>query len=137
MAVEYVDAVLRGLFGVTPTTKLVAVVLAEHAGRGSGGVSWPSIDTIACLAGIDPRNVRRHIAILVEAGWILPISSRKGGRAKSTHYRLNVETMRAEMKKRGRPCPGLAHGNPDASVLVSGAKTRTPASINPDAVSRN
>lgn len=96
MAVEHVTAVLHGLFHVDPSAKLVMLIIAEHARRGSS-LSWPSIETIARLACLQRRQVQAIITRLVELGWLV-LERHGGGRSKdrgglSNVYRINVERL--------------------------------------------
>lgn len=50
-------------------TRMVAVCLAERV-NDAHNVAWPSLADIARRSGLHPRNVRRHLAVLEEDGWI-------------------------------------------------------------------
>lgn len=96
MAVEHVTAVLHGLFNVDPSAKLVMLIIAEHARRGSA-LSWPSIETIARLACLQRRQVQAIITRLVELGW-MALERKGGGRTKDRGgvpnvYRINMPRL--------------------------------------------
>jgi hypothetical protein len=95
MAVEFVNLVLRGAFGVHPTAKLLLVILAEHARRGTGGIAFPSVATQARLACISRRQVQSHLRVLVHEGWLIPAGCAQGGRKLAAIYRINVSKMQA------------------------------------------
>ena len=111
MAIECVDVVLRGLRNVTPAQKLVALILAEHARRGTDGAAWPSVPTISDLAGTSERQVQRDLRALVAAGWVSAEKVSRGGRP--TVYRLNLKRLAesaaahkaAAARKRGTVTP--------------------------------
>jgi hypothetical protein len=51
---------------VKPATKLVALVLADHAN--GDGLCWPSYRRIADWTGMDKRTIQRHVKTLIELG---------------------------------------------------------------------
>ncbi len=54
--------------GLDPSTKFVLIVLADHAN--DDGVCWPGQKGIAAKVGTTDRQVRRHIAKLIESGLV-------------------------------------------------------------------
>jgi hypothetical protein len=92
MSISYIDRVLRGVRAVSPTEKLILVILSDYA-RAPGGTSWPSVDTIAWEACIERRQAIALLAQLRADGWIEALGSGRGGRGKSTHYRLNLKRI--------------------------------------------
>lgn len=101
MSYVYVSAALRGCFGINPSAKLVLLILAEHANEDSGGVAWPSVATIARLAGLSERQVQVHLTKLIGQGWIFTTSRRGGGAGNTTRYQLNFARMRAVQQRNG------------------------------------
>ena len=72
---------------VKPSTKLVAVAIAHHAGKTSG-LAWPSLATIAATTGLSRRQVVYAIHAL-EAGEHLAVSRLKVGKKNAANrYRL-------------------------------------------------
>jgi DNA-binding transcriptional ArsR family regulator len=65
VSVKHIGLVLDHL-KVKPSTKLVAVILADHAD--SEGICFPSYRKIAERSGLDERSVRRHVKALIEMG---------------------------------------------------------------------
>lgn len=51
------------------TKKIVLIGIASHADR-SGRNAWPSIETLALYAHVDPRSVQRAIVELMQAGYL-------------------------------------------------------------------
>lgn len=51
------------------TRKLVLVAFANHAHK-DGTAAWCSADTVAEYVECDDRTVRRHVAVLLEQGWL-------------------------------------------------------------------
>lgn len=67
--------------------RLVLAILAAHANKNL--LAWPGADTIALLAGVCERTVRRHIRTLKDLGELRVI--RRGMAGKATNvYRLDV-----------------------------------------------
>jgi hypothetical protein len=93
MAIKIIDLVLRGMHGMDPNAKLVAVVLADQTRGISEGICWPGISLIANLAGMSRRQVTDRLAELRDAGWLDVVANPKGGRA-PTKYRLNIRRLR-------------------------------------------
>lgn len=77
-------------------TKLVLLALADAVGGRSGEEwrCWPSQDTLAQRCGISERQVRTHIAALVDAGLILATHRPGDGSGrKTTVYTLRAPQM--------------------------------------------
>ena len=73
---------------------LVLLALADHADHDGGNI-FPSIDTVARKSRCSPRQVKRIIADLRDTGALVPLGSTKGGRGRSTRYRLDFDLLRA------------------------------------------
>jgi hypothetical protein len=67
--------------------KLILVGIANHDGDGG---SWPSVQTLAYYANVEPRSVQRSIDKLIQAGEIT--AERNGGGSAKTadHMRPNL-----------------------------------------------
>jgi len=130
LAVSYIDRVLRGVRGVTPVEKLIIVILADYA-RAPGGMSWPSVGTVAWEAGIAHRYASEMLAKLRASGWIEVVGSTRGGRGKSTCYRLNlpriVEFAERAKDERKRMVKGRAKDEPRDSVSRPETMNKTAA----------
>lgn len=96
MSVTHIGLILDKL-DVKPSTKLVAIILADHADR--DGICWPSYRRIAERAGMDERTVRRHIATLRDLEVITKLRNgtvvRNGSRTYrvSNAYRINTHIL--------------------------------------------
>jgi len=90
---------------------LTMLALADWAGD-DGGRIYPSIEILAAKIRHSERQTRRLLRSLEGNNWIKPVTEKTGGRGKTTHYQMNLETL--------TKCPKLLN------------KTRTPATINPD-----
>lgn len=96
MSVRHIGLVLDHL-EAEPITKLIALVLADHAD--SDGVCWPSQRRIAERCCVAKRTVRKHIAILIDAGVLTKVRSgsvvtQHGERVRVTNaYRINPAVL--------------------------------------------
>lgn len=96
MSVKHIGLVLDHL-QVKPATKLVAIVLADHAD--SDGICWPSHQRIAMRTGLDKSTVKRHLAKLVEMGVVHKLRTgsiyRDGDKVVrvTNAYRLDAEAL--------------------------------------------
>jgi hypothetical protein len=84
-----VPRVAPGRAPLTGTQKLVLLLLADHAN--DAGECWPSIDGLAADACLSDRAVRAAVRDLEAAG-LVAAADRKGGRHRTTRYRLITET---------------------------------------------
>ena len=72
---------------VKPSTKLVAVCIAQHAGS-TTGLAWPSLATIAATTGLSRRQVVYAIHALEAGGHLAVARLRIGKKNASNRYRL-------------------------------------------------
>ena len=72
--------------------KLVAIALARYADD-NGNRIFPSVGRLASVLGITPRAVQTQLTRLVEAGVLTVLTSRSGGRGRTTRYRLNAGAL--------------------------------------------
>ncbi|HEY7975201.1 MAG TPA: helix-turn-helix domain-containing protein, partial [Ktedonobacterales bacterium] len=66
------------------TRKLVLLALADAANQ--EGLCWPSIATIARMAGCSPRRAQEHISALVKLGWV----TRSPSPGRSNNYMVHA-----------------------------------------------
>lgn len=67
----------------------LAAVIEDHMNRETGE-AWPGQEELARRAAMSERQVRQHLAALVEAGWMLVLSGKDRARPKTRrglHYR--------------------------------------------------
>ena len=72
---------------VKPSTKLVAVAIASHAGA-SSGLAWPSLATLAHETGLSRRQVVYSVRDLERGGHLTVTRLRLGKVNTSNRYRL-------------------------------------------------
>ncbi len=113
--------------------RLIGLVLADHVFAGSQ--TFPSVGTLASLAGLSEREGRRAIAELRNAG--LVIVEGRGGRNTPNTYRLILEDTECPGGSRCKcPKPGLSgrvdDDKPGQSGRVTDGETRTGTTGNPD-----
>lgn len=90
-------AILSATVGLTTASKLVLVVLAQHAD--TGGLCWPGIPRIAELSCLSERATRYALRKLEDLG-LLHVQYRLG---RSTNYTLALKPLRASKKKPQTP----------------------------------
>lgn len=114
MSVRHIGLVLDHL-EAEPITKLIALILADHAD--SDGVCWPSQRRIAERSCVAKRTVRKHVAILIEAGVITKVRggsvvTQNGERLRITNaYRINQAALET--------CPSLLKSPPEQPWQLS------------------
>lgn len=80
-----------------PATKLVALILADHAD--SDGLCWPSYRRIAARLGKDERTARRHVKELIDLGVVTKLRTgtvinKEGKTTRITNlYRVEAEIL--------------------------------------------
>ena len=72
---------------VKPSTKLVAVAIASHAGATSG-LSWPSLGTLSAETGLSRRQVVYSVRALERGGHLTITRLRVGKVNRSNRYRI-------------------------------------------------
>jgi hypothetical protein len=70
--------------------KWVLMAFADEDRETGAGV-WPSLETVAAKTGLTTRAVSSNISRLVKAGYLVPISSRAGGRGHSVRYQIDLQ----------------------------------------------
>lgn len=80
--------------------KIVLLGIANHADR-FGRNAWPSVDTLAMYAHVDPRSVTRAIAALEREGYVQREIGQGGTRAMKDHFRPNLYHLNMEPRNRG------------------------------------
>jgi hypothetical protein len=124
MAIEHVTAVLHGMFDVDPTAKLLMLILAEHARKGSNAVAFPSVDRLAHLACLERRQVQYQLRELEAAGYLHV--QQGGGRNRPNAYHINLHKLAAELRKERIGVHGNGGGNGAAERTVSKAVKGAP-----------
>lgn len=81
--------------GLSPTAWVILFQLCNRVNNERGDFDvWPSHQTIAEDVGISQSTVKRHIAELVEQGYVVVIQQRRGdGGRSSNRYRLQVKVQ--------------------------------------------
>ena len=78
----------------------IGAVAARRYGNPDGSAIRPALQTVADMAGLDERSIRRHVRAFETDGVLVVVAKSRGGRSKPSEYRLDLE----------RPKPG--HSNP-------------------------
>lgn len=102
------------------TKKIVLFGIGSHADR-NGRNAWPSVDTLALCANVDPRSVQRAIAELVADGYLIREMGAGGLRnmrdsSRPNLYHLNMDRAPAHIER--NPAEVMHRG--DASVTPGG-----------------
>ncbi len=74
--------------------KALAAMLADYA-RDDGTSIYPSVATMARRLSRTPRSVQKNLAKLRHMGILVVVLGGKGGRSKSTKYRLDISRLPA------------------------------------------
>ena len=95
--------------GLPDVYQFAALVVLAHHWNETEGLSWPSPETIAKESGMSPRRATYALRKLEQAGRIIAVGSRKGGRGKSIRYRLNLPSVTGNPAQRAafsgqKPC---------------------------------
>lgn len=110
MSVHVMALVYRKKFG-SPTAKLIALKLADHAGD-DGCEVFPSKERIAAECELSDRQVQRTLKTMVEDG-LLIVTRPGGGKGNTTHYDMDLTAIE------GLPD---AYFKPRQDVTVSNSK---------------
>lgn len=78
-----------------PTARLVLLALAEAANRDEGHESWLAVDTIRQRTGLSERAVQTALRDLEASDEIGRVGAGRGGRSRSTRYRILLMTKGA------------------------------------------
>ena len=81
--------------GLPAGTEFIVLVYLAHCWNERQAAAWPSVATIAKVLRQSESSARRALHRLEKLGHITAASSRKGGRAKSIRYRLNLPSCGA------------------------------------------
>lgn len=137
MSVKHIGLVLDHL-KVKPSTKLVAVILADHAD--SEGICFPSYRKIAERSGLDERSVRRHVKALIEMGVVSKLRTgtikKSEGRTIriSNAYRIHASRLFSYRVLLSTSDVGIAdndvHPDPDTGVTDRWVPVSTKPSMN-------
>ena len=94
--------------------KLALMQLAAY-GNPDGSAIRPSLKTVADMAGLDERSVRRHVRAFEDDGVLLAVARSRGGRSKPSEYRIDLGAL-----------------NPDTGPRVYGVRNPDSGALNPD-----
>ena len=96
-----------------PTAKHLLTVLVWHDMPGGRGI-FPSIDRLAALTETDRATVKRSLAYLRKAGWIVRHKTRHRGRQGSNSYTVQQPECVVANHMRGEEAPPFpeAHSAP-------------------------
>jgi hypothetical protein len=109
------------------TQKILLLGIASHADK-FGDNAWPSIDTLAKYAFVDPRSVQRCIGDLIRLGYVFREINEGGSRKTAPHMRPNLYRLNMA----GKPVvltekyPLTPASPPDASVTPPPDASVTP-----------
>ena len=100
---------------VPAAAKLLLLALADHAGdhAGEDWTCWPSADRLIDFTGYPKRTLERHMAWLVQAGWVTVQAPRSvRGKMQVRRYTLHrdEETRMALAAERGGAVEGAVEG---------------------------
>ena len=90
MSIHVIKAVFES--ALEPHLRLTALAMADFAAK-DGTSIYPSVETVARMTGKQPRAVKNDLRALRELGVLVPDNLR-GGRQKTTHYSMNLSTLR-------------------------------------------
>lgn len=136
MSIEATSLVTHGCIGINPTAKLTLLMIAEHAGKNSGGTAWPSVATLARLVGTTPRSIQMHLRELERRGWVATLDRGTGGRRHTRTYRLNLPRMEASIRVGKGEAGFRVYGVPKGEICdrkgeIQRTETLKPASPEP------
>lgn len=100
MSIHVMSLVYRKKFG-SPTAKLIALKLADHAGD-DGGEIFPSVERISSECELSERQVQRTLKSMVEAG-LLMVTKPGGGKGNTTHYDMDLAAIEALQDTYSKP----------------------------------
>jgi hypothetical protein len=125
--------ILRGILAmpdINAQQKLVLVVMNQYGKDGAD--IYPSIDTIAKLASLSPRQTKRHIKTLRLKGYLKPQGKSRNNTIK---YALNVPTRvpsRVGPEGRQRPTNNLYNNLDNTVIRDSYINSRNQQAVNID-----
>lgn len=105
-----------------PSTRLVAIALAERINP-STRQAWPSLADLSKRTGIAERQVRRHLRVLEDAGWIENHGQRPGAGGQPVS---NLWTWRRYVQVGRSPMTGGGRSPMTPLRLVAGRSPMTP-----------
>lgn len=94
MSVEAVRAAVEHSTA-RPTARLVLLILAEAANRDEGHETWLAVDTIRQRTGLSERAIQTALRDLEATDEIGRVGAGRGGRSRSTRYRILLVTKGA------------------------------------------
>lgn len=121
---------MRGALGIEPSEKLVLLIYAEHARKGSAAKAWPAIASVAARACMQEKQARRIVHNLVQKEFLLVVQTSRGGAGKTTVYQLNMTRLNPPSEGSDNP-PVQGSVNPPVEGRVNGHQTLPFATMNP------
>ena len=94
--------------------KLALLQLARY-GNPDGSAIRPALQTVADMAGLDERSIRRHVRAFETDGVLVVVAKSRGGRSKPSEYRLDLSAL-----------------NPDTATRVYDIRNPDSGALNPD-----
>ena len=95
-------------------------------GDPNGTRIFPSLKTVADMAGLDERTMRRHVRAFEQDGVLVVVARSRGGRSKPSEYRLDLGALNPDT---GPPVHGVR--NPGAGALNPDSDDRKPGHMTP------
>lgn len=90
-----------GMSGVASSARSVAYIVFDLADGRTGDKAYTSLELLAERTGLNERQVRRNLAVNVDAGWLTLVSKGsnlgRGGKGKASEYRLSYPEHRTLM----------------------------------------
>ena len=119
LAIEYVDWIIRAKLPLEPTERFALAIMAFHANIKTGGIAYPSMATLGAEIGVSERQAKRIVHALIDKDWLAPVSTQKGGRAKSVRYQINLAKVRQTLQNHDTHVTVSDPTKGDTHVMVS------------------
>ncbi len=114
--------------------KLILLAALDHADDDGCGI-YAGVARYAAKAGCSERTVQRHLAALVEAGY-LQVVTEGGGRWRTTEYRASVPMLRAAYDQYGKPRQAVtvtgSNGDSPTTQTVTGDDRNGDRAVSPE-----
>ena len=91
MSIPVISAVFES--ALKPHLRLTALALANFAAD-DGTSIYPSVQTLAKMAGKGPRSIKSDLRALRDLGVLVPDDNLRGGRRRTTRYSMNLSALR-------------------------------------------
>ncbi|MFE5847804.1 helix-turn-helix domain-containing protein [Streptomyces niveus] len=101
MSTVYLDRALDAVADISPTERLVLVLLGRAANP--DGLAFPTVGHLAKAVNVSPTTVTHAVSRLAELGLIQLASSRTTtGATSTTVYRLTIENLAGQRSEGAR-----------------------------------